>query len=353
MNAIAKTQVEAFQAGFAATIPQIKAVLPTHIPFEKFERVAMMAVQLEPKLLQCEMKSLFLELQKCAADGLLPDRKEAVITYRYNSKKGCNIAVYQPMIAGVKKLARNSGEVSSFTAQNVYEGEPFKIILGDDERIEHERKLECINDDKIIGAYAVVKLKDGSIIREFMSIAEIEKARNTNRDWAKGPWVTWRGEMSRKTVGHRIAKSIPRSSDKESDRFHNALDRVVSEAVIDGTVTAQASPMPIGGGKLAMLEGLVGSGFDDDDDYQQTQADADGVIETGSTEPADPELSRAQDFVRMIGEAQTAAEVEQVCGNTAIKRQVGKWKMEKPALFDMVDNAAIARLEALKPADAA
>jgi recombination protein RecT len=117
---VGRAQVEQFQNGFAATIPQIKAVLPDHIPFEKFERIAMMAVQLEPKLLLCEMKSLFLELQKCAADGLLPDRKEAVITYRWNSKKGNNVAVYQPMIAGIRKLARNSGEVVSFTAQNVY-----------------------------------------------------------------------------------------------------------------------------------------------------------------------------------------------------------------------------------------
>lgn len=281
-NTIGKSQVVAFQEGFQATIPQIKAVLPAHIPFEKFERVAMMAVQLEPKLLQCEMRSLFLELQKCAADGLLPDRKEAVITYRYNSKKNTNVAVYQPMIAGVKKLARNSGEVASFTAQNVYDGEPFKIVLGDDERIEHERRLECIDDSKIIGAYAVVKLKDGSIIREFMSIGEIEKARNTNKDWAKGPWATWRGEMTRKTVGHRIAKSIPRSSDRESERFHSALDRVASEAVIDGVATVQTPEVV--GGKLALLENLVGGSVDVDNDQSaapNSEAALDGILEKG------------------------------------------------------------------------
>lgn len=263
-NSVGRQQVEQFQAGFAATVPQIKAVLPSHIPFEKFERVAMMAVQLEPKLLQCEMKSLFLEFQKCAADGLLPDRKEAVITYRWNSKKSINVAVYQPMIAGVKKLARNSGDVESFTTQLVYEGEPFRIVLGDEERIEHERKIECIDDTKIIGAYAVVTLKGGEKVREFMSIAEIEKARDTNKDWAKGPWRTWRGEMCRKTVGHRIAKSIPRSSDRpESERFHSALDRVTSEAVIDGTATAQPEiAAPTTGGRLALLESMVGTSFD-------------------------------------------------------------------------------------------
>src|SRR6185312_1471032 len=90
---IARGHIEAFQEGFIRSAPQIKAVLPSHIPFEKFERVAMMAVQLEPRLLQCELRSLFLELQKCAADGLLPDRKEAVITYRWSSTKRCNLAV--------------------------------------------------------------------------------------------------------------------------------------------------------------------------------------------------------------------------------------------------------------------
>ena len=88
-------------------------------------------------------------------------------------------------------------------------------------------------------------------------------------------------------------------------------------------------------------------------DSFESAAGGQAPVETAEQEKPDPELPRAQDFVRMIGEAQTAAEVEQVCGNTAIKRQVGKWKDAKPALFEMVDNAAAARLEALKPADAA
>lgn len=318
--AIGKTQVEQFQQGFAATVPQIKAVLPSHIPFEKFERVAMLAVQLEPKLLQCEMKSLFLEFQKCAADGLLPDRKEAVITYRYNSKKGCNVAVYQPMIAGVKKLARNSGEVSSFTAQNVYEGEPFRIVLGDDERIEHERKLDRIDDNKIIGSYAVVKLRDGSIIREFMSIAEIHKARNTNKDWAKGPWSTWPGEMCRKTVGHRIAKSIPRSSDKEGERFHNALERVTSEAIIDGVATThQPTQYAVEGGKLAMLENLS--------DIDNDQGTDDGEVTDISNFEEEAGVSEALPGDGIIAEftgLDTLNDILATERNAAIKAEIAK-----------------------------
>jgi phage RecT family recombinase len=339
MNAIAKTEVEAFQRGFAQTAPQIKAILPSHIPFEKFERVAMLAVQLEPKLLQCEMKSLFLELQKCAADGLLPDRKEAVITYRWNSKKSTNVAVYQPMIAGVKKLARNSGDVESFTTQIVYEGEPFRIILGDEEKIEHERKIECIDDNKIIGAYAVVILKGGEKVREFMSIGQIEKARNTNKDWAKGPWVTWRDEMCRKTVGHRIAKNIPRSTDRpESDRFHSALDRVASEAVIDGVATREPEPTP-SGGRLALLENMVGGTYD-----EETGEVTDNVAD-------DTDALHAAELIKQFNDCQTDAQVIGLTTQREVKDEIADFKKRRPDLHKMLIEGIDSKRKALNNPD--
>jgi recombination protein RecT len=224
-TAVARTDADRFRSGFASIVPQIKATLPAHIPFEKFERVAMMAVQRDPDLMKTDHRTLFLELQKCAADGLLPDARQAVIVRRWNSKLNKEAATYQPMVAGLRILMRNSGEVAALHAQVVYEGEPFRIVLGDEERIEHERIMGCVDDAKIIGAYAVATLKDGEKIREFMSWPEIEKARNVNKYWAKGPWASWKAEMCRKTVVRRLFKSVPQSTDKNGDRLQNAIER--------------------------------------------------------------------------------------------------------------------------------
>jgi len=236
---ISKNEVSAFRAGFAQIAPQIKKTLPAHVTYEKFERVCMMAVQREPELLKTDARTLFLELQKCAADGLMPDGRQAVIVRRWNNKLEKEAATYQPMVAGLRVLMRNSGEVAALHAQLVYEGEPFRIVLGDEERIEHERKLDCVDDSKIIGAYAVATLKDGEKVREFMTWKEIERARNVNKHWAKGPWASWKGEMSRKTVVRRLFKSLPQSVDKEGERLQRAIERD-DEDVVDVEATQVA-----------------------------------------------------------------------------------------------------------------
>ncbi len=45
-----------FAQEFAKIVPQVQAVLPAHIPFEKFERVVRIAVQKNTDLLECSPK---------------------------------------------------------------------------------------------------------------------------------------------------------------------------------------------------------------------------------------------------------------------------------------------------------
>ena len=316
MNAIVKSEADTFRAGFARIVPQIKATLPSHVSFEKFERVAMMAVQREPELLKTDHKTLFLELQKCAADGLLPDGRQAVIVRRWNSKLGKEAATYQPMVAGLRILMRNSGEVTALHAQVVYEGEPFRIVLGDDERIEHERVLSCVDDSKIIGAYAVATLKDGEKVREFMTWAQIEKVRNVNKYWQKGPWASWPSEMSRKSVVRRLYKSVPQSTDKEGERLQRAIER-----------DDESHPEDALAPEIITIE-----------------ADAFETASTGAdpTEDPDPDEAQARDFIAQIATCQTREEVEAFTANAAVKRRLAAWTKEKLALQQKVLDAAAA-----------
>lgn len=64
----------------------------------------------------------------------------------------------------------------------------------------------------------------------------------------------------------------------------------------------------------------------------------------------DPELARANDFVRMVDEQQTPPEIENLLSNGAVKRTIERWRKEKPALAQMVDQAKEARLQILRAA---
>ena len=106
---------------------------------------------------------------------------------------------------------RNSGEVSSAEAHVVYENDEFDYLLGDNPRIEHKPALSGRGEP--VAAYAIIKLTNGEVLREIMSIEEIEWVRRVSKAPKGGPWDNWWGEMARKTVLRRCAKSAPTQSD--------------------------------------------------------------------------------------------------------------------------------------------
>ncbi len=190
--------------------PEFKKTLPEHVSPEKFVRVSVTAVQQNPDLLNADRTSLYGACMKCAQDGLLPDGREAALVI-FGGK-----VQYMPMVAGILKKVRNSGELASIAAHVVHKKDKFKFTLGDEEKIEHETPPLDEDRGEPIGAYAVALLKDGSRIREVMTLAEIEKVRSVSRSGAGGPWKSWWGEMAKKTVIRRLSKRLPMSTDLES-----------------------------------------------------------------------------------------------------------------------------------------
>jgi recombination protein RecT len=187
--------------------PEFKAALPAHVSVEKFTRVAQTAIQNNPDLANVDRKSLFGAIVRLAQDGLLPDGREAAIV-KFGDK-----AQAMPMIAGILKKVRQSGEVAYVSAQIVYSNDRFKWTLGFDENVEHEPAALEEEPGEPVAAYAVAVLKDGSRLLEVMRKSEIEKVRNVSRSRGAGPWVQWWGEMARKTVMRRLSKRLPMSSD--------------------------------------------------------------------------------------------------------------------------------------------
>lgn len=194
--------------------PELKAALPAHVSVEKFTRVAQTAIQNNPDLQGADRRSLFGAVVRLAQDGLLPDGREAAIVMFGNKAQA------MPMIAGVLKKVRQSGEVAKVSAHVVHENDHFVWKLGFDESVEHVPPPLDQPRGKAVGAYATAVLRDGSQLLEVMSLEEIEKVRSVSRAKGNGPWVSWWGEMARKTVMRRLSKRLPMSTDLE-----DAFDR--------------------------------------------------------------------------------------------------------------------------------
>jgi recombination protein RecT len=199
-------------AELAGMTQKFQAALPKGIDAERFIRTIVTAVQLEPKLLDADRKSLYMACMRAAGDGLLLDGREAGLSVYRNRDTGIQTVAYLPMVGGILKKIRQSGVISSIRAHCVYQGDEFEYELGDDERIDHKPNLDA-QGGKILAAYAIAKFKDGDIQREVMSWKQIEKIAAVATGIGKACWKSEPGEMAKKTVIRRLSKRLPSSND--------------------------------------------------------------------------------------------------------------------------------------------
>ncbi|MPR62724.1 recombinase RecT [Ochrobactrum intermedium] len=223
MNAVTQTTqtrspAETFRDQWSKQESEVAVALPPHIPVERFMRVVMTAVSGNPDLMNADRRSLFESAMKAAQDGLLPDGRDgALVIFNAKVKEG-NKDVYikkvqwMPMVGGILKKIRNSGELLSLSAYVVYENDEFQYTLGDEETIVHRPCLDSNRGDAKL-VYAIAKTKDGGIYREIMTLKDVEKVRAVSKTGKFGPWADWWDEMAKKTVIRRLAKRLPMSSD--------------------------------------------------------------------------------------------------------------------------------------------
>lgn len=210
--------------------------LPDSVPFKAFKNAAVVAVTDNPGILSCKPQSVFKAVRTLAGAGLVPDGREAAIV----PFKG--EAQAMPMVAGLVKVARNTGKVASLWAEVVYDGETLEVWVEDG-----ERKWNHVNEDgsrldamersgEIRGAYAVAKLVDGTVEFQPMSRAEIEKRRkasaNQRSENPTGIWEKWYDQMALKTVIRNLCKRLPMSTE-DMDRIMVEQDQ--SEPIRDVT----------------------------------------------------------------------------------------------------------------------
>lgn len=186
---------------------QLKAILPESIKSERFIRSVIVTVSASPTLLTADRRSLFDALFRCAGDGLLPDGREAALTYMRRT----NSVQYIPMLNGILKRLRNSGIIHSVQTEMIYSKDHFEWIQGTEQRIIHKPYFPGDRGEPT-GVYALVKFKDGTFQFEIMSMADLKKIKGASRGVGDTPWVTWFDQMARKAVFKRLSKWLPLDS---------------------------------------------------------------------------------------------------------------------------------------------
>jgi recombination protein RecT len=239
--------------------PEIGKALPSHIKPEKFQRVVMTVVQQTPDLLTADRQSLLASCMKCAADGLVPDGRDAalVIFNTKNKSGGWEKKVqYMPMIGGLLKRARNSGEIAGIVVNVVHRNDQFVQAPDNFDRpIQHQPPPLGEPRGEPIGAYALVKLRDGTLMHEVMGRDEIERVRAVSRSKDSGPWVQWWDQMARKTVFRRLSKYLPMDAEAEGLVHRDEEADRPEPATLEGAAEPAAPARPAS--KLDALEGTL------------------------------------------------------------------------------------------------
>lgn len=166
-------------------------------------------------------------LEVCKQASICNALLEMVIKGLSVAKKQCYFIVAGDQLTfwedyrGKLMRAKRDTEVASVTAQVIYKGDGFEYTvdeLGRYQLVKHETKLENINLQNILGAYAVVVTKDGDKWIEVMTMEQIRKSwQQGAAKGNSGAHNNFTDQMCKKTVISRACKIALGAAVEEAD----------------------------------------------------------------------------------------------------------------------------------------
>lgn len=193
---------------------EIAKALPSVITPERFTRIVLSAISVNPKLGSCTPASFLGAMMTSAQLGLevnTPLGQAYVLPY---NNKGTLEAQFQLGYKGLIDLAYRSGEVEVIQAHVVYANDEFECEYGLEPKLTH--KPADSNRGEPVKVYAVFKTKSGGYGFEVMSMEDVRKhAEKYSKAYGSSfsPWKTNFEEMAKKTVLKRVLKYAPLKSD--------------------------------------------------------------------------------------------------------------------------------------------
>lgn len=176
----------------------------------------------------CSQASIANSLMDMATLGLNASKKQGYFI-AYGGK--CQ---FQKSYFGNITLARRNG-LKTINAEIIYDGDTFKYHIENGMKVidVHEQDFMNIDNDKILGAYAVAVMDDGRKVVEVMNINQLKKAWNQRmgglKEDASSTHMKFKDQMAKKTVINRLCKMIGNTStdgniSEISDRLDEAAE---------------------------------------------------------------------------------------------------------------------------------
>ena len=226
---------------------EIQKALPSVITPERFTRILLSAISVNPQLAQCTPNSFLGAMMTSAQLGLevnTPLGQAYVLPYK---NKGVLEAQFQLGYKGLIDLAYRSGEVEVIQAHVVYANDEFTCEYGLEPKLTHRPADKDRGEP--VKVYAVFKTKSGGYGFEVMSMDDVRKhAAKYSKSYGSNfsPWKTNFEEMAKKTVLKRVLKYAPLKSDfvrasvQDESVKHGLSDdmyEVPNETVMDAEYT--------------------------------------------------------------------------------------------------------------------
>lgn len=197
---------------------QFEGRLPPGMTAEKFMYGLATVVQKNPALLDCEPKSVLLAAYEAAELGIsLSPTLQLGFIIPYGKQ-----AQFQLSYRGMVQKAYESGAVTSFFAEVVYENDKFERQLAPKRKVFHSPA----DGDRgpAIGAYALVEFKDGHLEYEYLTKEQIERHRNHSKQPDSLMWKKFWEEGWRKTPIRLLAKRLPLTN-PGMEKLAEAIDK--------------------------------------------------------------------------------------------------------------------------------
>lgn len=182
--------------------------------------------QKRPALEVCTKNSITETLYNMVLQGLNPVKDQC-----YFIVYGTKLTLMKSYLGNIAATKRLKG-VIDVVANIIYKDDEFKYEFnrenGRIKIVDHKQEFVNIDDDKIIGAYAIVILEDEENYIELMTLKQIQNAWAMSRTYNEKSKThnDFKGEMCKKSVINRACKHFAKTSD-DSD----ALLEVINETL--------------------------------------------------------------------------------------------------------------------------
>lgn len=196
--------LQTFPGMLKAFQPEIERALPEHLSGDRMARIALTAFRRNPKLGQCDPRSVFAAVIQASQLGLEPDMQGRAFLIPYG--KECQ---FIPGWKGLLDLLHRSGQGTAWTGC-VYDGDIVDYIQGDTPRLSVRSGGEY-RAEKITSAYAIGAPKKSEYkIIELWPAARIVEHRDRynkvgDRHYSFKHWEMY----ARKVVLLQVLKYMP------------------------------------------------------------------------------------------------------------------------------------------------